>query len=289
MVSYQKQEVERHVFVKIPQWLFSEPYNNLSSNAKLMYALLYDRLSLSLANKWIDENGETFQYFKNEKFCSFLNCSERTVIKIKKELTEAKLMSECRQGINLPNRIYLYAPQEPELFSGQELKDVAFGAEKSSVSELKNEVFGAEKNGQKELKKGQTNQTNNNQTENNQIMINYKAENNSAQKKISDAYQERIGSLDGQQLAMLMDYVNLDGMTDDMIIHAIGLAADAGSGKRNLRYILGILRSWKQNGILSMTAVMEQERDFQDRKAGNHSAGQTGQVPLIKSHTDWGI
>lgn len=95
-------------FYKMPKVLFTdERYKTLSSNAKLMYMLLLDRLELSVRNKWYDKNGDVYQYYKNDKLMEALNCSEKTVIKTKKELADKDLLSEVRQGINQPNRLYI--------------------------------------------------------------------------------------------------------------------------------------------------------------------------------------
>ena len=98
-------------FFKFPKpFIYDEKYKKLSNNAKLLYMLLFDRLELSLKNGWHDKEGNVFQYYTNEQLMIDLNCnSNKTIIKIKKELKDAGLMTEVRQGMNLPNRIYLDA------------------------------------------------------------------------------------------------------------------------------------------------------------------------------------
>ena len=96
-------------FFKFPKpFIYDEKYKTLSNNAKMLYMLLFDRLELSLKNGWHDKEGNVFQYYTNEQLMIDLNCnSNKTIIKIKKELKDAGLMKEVRQGMNLPNRIYL--------------------------------------------------------------------------------------------------------------------------------------------------------------------------------------
>ena len=96
-------------FFKFPKpFIYDEKYKILSNNAKMLYMLLFDRLELSLKNGWHDKEGNVFQYYTNEQLMIDLNCnSNKTIIKIKKELKDAGLMKEVRQGMNLPNRIYL--------------------------------------------------------------------------------------------------------------------------------------------------------------------------------------
>lgn len=115
--TYFKNEVEKFQYFQLPKWLFKEPYKKLSNNAKIMYALLYNRLDLSLESKWHDQNGKVFMYFTTAEFCEELGCSEKTVTKIKKELVISGLLREERQGLTKPNRLYILGPkivkQEP--------------------------------------------------------------------------------------------------------------------------------------------------------------------------------
>ena len=90
--TFFKKEVEKYQYIQMPKWLFKEPYKSLSSNAKLMYAMLFNRLGLSLSNAWHDSKGQVFMYFTNAEFCEELGCSENTVTKTKKELKEAELL-----------------------------------------------------------------------------------------------------------------------------------------------------------------------------------------------------
>ena len=109
--TYFKNEVEKFQYFQLPKWLFKEPYKKLSNNAKIMYALLYNRLDLSLESKWHDRNGQVFMYFTTAEFCEELGCSEKTVTKIKKELVTSGLLREERQGLTKPNRLYILGPK----------------------------------------------------------------------------------------------------------------------------------------------------------------------------------
>lgn len=109
--TYFKNEVEKFQYFQLPKWLFKDPYKKLSNNAKIMYALLYNRLDLSLESKWHDRNGKVFMYFTTAEFCEELGCSEKTVTKIKKELVTSGLLREERQGLTKPNRLYILGPK----------------------------------------------------------------------------------------------------------------------------------------------------------------------------------
>ena len=125
-------------FFKFPKpFIYDEKYKKLSNNAKLLYMLLFDRLELSLKNGWHDKDGNVFQYYTNEQLMIDLNCnSNNTIIKIKKELKDAGLMTEVRQGMNLPNRIYLDALNGSVESTFQEVQKVHHGSVENTLSEV---------------------------------------------------------------------------------------------------------------------------------------------------------
>ena len=125
-------------FFKFPKpFIYDEKYKTLSNNAKMLYMLLFDRLELSLKNGWHDKEGNVFQYYTNEQLMIDLNCnSNKTIIKIKKELKDAGLMTEVRQGMNLPNRIYLDALNGSVESTFQEVQKVHLGSVENTLSEV---------------------------------------------------------------------------------------------------------------------------------------------------------
>ena len=141
-------------FFKFPKpFIYDEKYKTLSNNAKMLYMLLFDRLELSLKNGWHDKEGNVFQYYTNEQLMIDLNCnSNKTIIKIKKELKDAGLMKEVRQGMNLPNSIYL---------------DVLNGSVESTFQEVQKVHLGSVENTLSEVQKVHTIKTENTKTENN--------------------------------------------------------------------------------------------------------------------------
>lgn len=125
-------------FFKFPKpFIYDEKYKKLSNNAKLLYMLIFDRLELSLKNGWHDKDGNVFQYYTNEQLMIDLNCnSNKTIIKIKKELKDAGLITEVRQGMNLPNRIYLGALNGSVESTFQEVQKVHHGSVENTLSEV---------------------------------------------------------------------------------------------------------------------------------------------------------
>lgn len=96
-------------------------------------------------------------------------------------------------------------------------------------------------------------------------------------KIIVDEYQSRIAPIDGIQFETLKDFITLNGMEPDVILKAISLAAD--NGKRNFSYIRAILQNWKNDGLLSIEAVNERERKFQESKTKGQATKQQSNVP----------
>lgn len=136
-------EVKNNAFYQFPQWLLKEePYKNLGDKAKLAYMLLFDRRTLSIKNKWYDDNGQIYMYFTIEQFMQELNCSNKAVIKAKKELVEAGLLEEVRQGRNKPNRLYINGLEQSTLL---EVNKVHTGSEQSTLLEV-NKVHGINTN-----------------------------------------------------------------------------------------------------------------------------------------------
>ncbi|MCT2951070.1 DnaD domain protein [Streptococcus thermophilus] len=136
-------EVKNNAFYQFPQWLLEEEhYKNLGDKAKLMYMLLFDRRTLSIKNKWYDDDGQIYMYFTIEQFMQKLNCSNKAVVKAKKELVEVGLLEEVRQGVNKPNRLYINGNVES---TRQEVNKVHAGSEQSTRQEV-NKVHGINTN-----------------------------------------------------------------------------------------------------------------------------------------------
>ena len=69
---------------------------DLTNTAKLLYALLLDRATLSQKNGWMDEHGRLYIVFPIEKISSALDKSHMTVKNALNELTAAGLIERRR-------------------------------------------------------------------------------------------------------------------------------------------------------------------------------------------------
>lgn len=94
---------------------------------------------------------------------------------------------------------------------------------------------------------------------------------------IVEEYQSRIAPLDGTQFEILKEFITLDGMEAKVVLKAIGLAAD--NGKRNFSYIKAILTNWKKDGVLTIAAVDERERQYRESKIPNRTGQAKSNVP----------
>lgn len=60
-------EAEQFTFYRIPKVLFTDPsYRRISSDAKILYGLMLDRMGLSVRNGWLDEYNRVFIFFTLE-------------------------------------------------------------------------------------------------------------------------------------------------------------------------------------------------------------------------------
>ena len=104
---YKISEIRQDQYIQIPKELFYNEYSDLSSDAKLLYGLLLDRMELSRVNNWINEAGEIYLIFTREEIQDILKISKKTCIKAFKQLAQKGLILEKRQGLNKPNLIFI--------------------------------------------------------------------------------------------------------------------------------------------------------------------------------------
>ena len=106
---YKINEVTQHKYYQVPKELYTNArYKTTTSNdAKMLYALLLDRMELSRTNNWVDSDGTIFLIFKREDLADMLGICTTTVWRAIKQLKEVGLIAEKRQGLNKPNLIYI--------------------------------------------------------------------------------------------------------------------------------------------------------------------------------------
>lgn len=103
------EESEQYAFYRVPKLLFtSDRFWNLSTDAKMLYGLLLDRMALSQKNGWVDEQGRVYIIYTVENIMQSLGCGNKKAIQLLAELeNKANLILRKKQGLGKPNLIYV--------------------------------------------------------------------------------------------------------------------------------------------------------------------------------------
>ena len=106
---FRLEESEQYAFYRVPKVLFTnDRYWNLSTDAKMLYGLLLDRMALSQKNGWVDEEGRVFIIYTIDKIMEALGCGNKKAIQLLSELEKkADLIMRKKQGLGKPNLIYV--------------------------------------------------------------------------------------------------------------------------------------------------------------------------------------
>ena len=95
-------------FYRIPKALFQEQrFQNLSTDAKTLYGILLDRMSLSVKNEWFDKKGRVFIIFTIEDVKRTLRCADNKATRLLRELEEFGLIERKRRGQGKPCLVYV--------------------------------------------------------------------------------------------------------------------------------------------------------------------------------------
>lgn len=99
---------QQFAFYRIPKVLFTDNrFQKISTEGKVLYGLLLDRVSLSMENGWIDDEGRVYIIFTLTSIRQAMNCAEKSAIKYLTELEEFGLIERIRQGFGRPALIYV--------------------------------------------------------------------------------------------------------------------------------------------------------------------------------------
>ena len=105
-------EAEQFTFVRVPKVLFTdkEHFGGLSNEAKLLYGLLLERMSLSRKNNWIDAHNRVYIIFPIDEIAEIMGVCHEKALNILKELDEQNgigLVKKKRRGLGLPSILYV--------------------------------------------------------------------------------------------------------------------------------------------------------------------------------------
>lgn len=239
-------EVKNNAFYQFPQWLLKEePYKNLGDKAKLMYMLLFDRRTLSIKNKWYNDDGQIYMYFTNEQFMKELNCANGSVVKAKKELAQVGLLKETRQGMNKPNRLYITG------YSKTEFQDV----QKLDVGHSKTEFQDVQK-----LDGINTNNINTNIS----ILSNQQQEEVDEIRKSYDMFFEAFPKQRKNAFTQQDILADINEFGNELYQYALKLAMTNEANYPS--YIERIFNSWRNEGITTLEQAKEKQSKHSNSK-----------------------
>ena len=119
---------EQFSFYRIPRLLIKDQhFKGLSSDAKLLYGLMLDRMALSMKNHWLDNENRAYIIYSISNVMDDINCSKPTCVKIMKELDSFGLIERKRKGLGKPDIIYVknFAVLEDSQEQDEESSDFA--------------------------------------------------------------------------------------------------------------------------------------------------------------------
>lgn len=281
-------EQYKEKFYQLPKVFFTNPnYLDLSNDAKIAYAILRDRLELSIKNNWIDNDNIIYFIYTNENLENILNVSKPKVIKIKKELEKVELLKQKRLGLNKPNMLYLMKPNVtdcdiykiknsetlPETSSDAEVKNINFQKSNSLTSGNKDSLL-------QEVKDINTNDTELSDTD----FINTELNETTTTKnsKTSSKINSGSGIEKNQFIQKLEKELNIQ-MNDiykrqlikytkefktnefnHMLDYAIELSAIQGNNPK--QYLLKILENWQKADIQTLEQAKNYTQLRQNKK-----------------------
>ena len=104
-------EAEQYSFYRVPKVLFTaECFKSLSCEAKVLYGLMLDRMSLSIKNRWFDDEDRVYIIFTVDEIAELMNCGTQKAVTLIKELDTSNgigLIEKKRLGLGKPNVIYV--------------------------------------------------------------------------------------------------------------------------------------------------------------------------------------
>ena len=102
------EQSEQYAFYRTPKVFYTdERFRGLSSDAKTVYGILLDRVSLSAKNGWFDDEGRVYVYMTVSSIEEAMGCAHQKACGLLAELDEFGLIERQKQGLGKPDRIYV--------------------------------------------------------------------------------------------------------------------------------------------------------------------------------------
>ena len=206
-------------FYRIPKALFQEQrFQSLSTDAKTLYGILLDRMSLSAKNGWLDEQGRVFIIFTIEDVNRSLCCADNKATKLLRELEEFGLIERKRRGLGRPSLVYV--------------KNFSADSSKARFQNRENHESGGFKSTSQDPAKSRCNKTDKNNTEMNETYpFNSEETDGMSQREQLEEYFSQ--SLEVELLLRLCPD------DEDIIYQLVDLLVDTCATKRKMLRIAG--------------------------------------------------
>ena len=206
-------------FYRIPKALFQEQrFQSLSTDAKTLYGILLDRMSLSAKNGWLDEQNRVFIIFTIEDVKRSLCCADNKATKLLQELEEFGLIERKRRGLGRPSLVYV--------------KNFSADSSKTRFQNRENHESGGFKSASQDPAKPRCNKTDKNNTEMNETYpFNSEETDGMSQREQLEKYFSQ--SLEVELLLRLCPD------DEDIIYQIVDLLVDTCATKRKMLRIAG--------------------------------------------------
>ena len=173
---YYGAEAEQFSFYRVPRLLIKDRrFKGLSSDAKLLYGLMLDRMALSMKNGWFDDENRAYIHYTVENIMEDLGCARATCAKVLAELDSKKgigLIEKKRQGLGKPDIIYVknfVLSEPPAGGEGTAAEpagtDVSTEVQKTDFKSFKKQTSGSSEIEPLEVQKSNPNYNNTNYTD----------------------------------------------------------------------------------------------------------------------------
>ena len=206
-------------FYRIPKALFQEQrFQSLSTDAKTLYGILLDRMSLSVKNGWLDKQNRVFIIFTIEDVKRSLCCADNKATKLLRELEEFGLIERKRRGLGRPSLVYV--------------KNFSADSSKTRFQNRENHESGGFKSASQDPAKPRCNKTDKNNTEMNETYpINSEETDGMSQREQLEKYFSQ--SLEVELLLRLCPD------DEDIIYQIVDLLVDTCATKRKMLRVAG--------------------------------------------------
>ena len=211
------QSGELFSYYRIPKALFQDSrFRQLSTDARTLYGILLDRMSLSAKNSWVDEHGRVYIIYTVREVQESLCCAEHKAVKLFRELEQADLIERKRRGLGRPSLIYV--------------KNFSSGLPKTQIQNCANSNSCAAESAVQVRPKSQSNKTDKNKTEKNHPFLPDETDRLTQREQLEDYFYQAL------EVELLLRLCPDD---EDTIYQIVDLLVDTCATNRKLLHIAG--------------------------------------------------